>query len=212
MRLNALAATATIAVLALAATACKSSSHASGGPTTASNPPATQTQADSASPETTASTSASPAASAAASSPSASPSAAASTAQAPAGAAINTCSLLSGAQAAALSGRAFGAGTESEIASGQEQCAYPYADGVAMDIIVYEPSSVVSWSALQSVLSNVGPVTPVSGVGDKAMFAGIELDVSTGQYLFAIEAAGGLGDDTGAIAIAKQLVGELASK
>lgn len=81
-----------------------------------------------------------------------------------------------------------------------------------MDIIVYEPSSGVSWSALQSQIGNEGTVMQVSGVGDKAMFAGIDLDVSAGKYLVDIAAAGGLGDDTGAIAIAKVLVPELASK
>jgi hypothetical protein len=215
MRLNTLAAAAIIAVVALGATGCKSSSKASGTPA-ASNPSATETQADSASAQTTASSSATEATSVAAAastgSPSASSSASASSAPAAAGGAINTCSLLSGAQAATLSGRAFGAGTESTLSPGADQCEYPYADGVAMDVIIYEPNSGVNWAALQAQLSGEGTVMPVTGVGDKAMFAAIDLDVATGKYLIDISAAGGDGDDTGAIAIAKQLVGELASK
>ena len=90
---------------------------------------------------------------------------------------------MSGTQAAALSKRAFGAGTESTLAPGQDQCEYPYADGVAMDIIVYEPSSGVTWAALQSQLGGEGTVMPVAGVGDKAMFAALDLDVAAGKYL-----------------------------
>ena len=119
---------------------------------------------------------------------------------------------MSGAQATTLSKRAFGAGTESSLAPGQDQCEYPYADGVAMDIIVYEPGSGVTWDALQSQLSGEGTVTQVPGVGDKAMFAALDLDVATGKYFIDISSAGGDGDDTGAIAIAKVLVPELASK
>ena len=122
------------------------------------------------------------------------------------------CSLMPGTQAATLSGRAFGAGTESVLSPGAYQCEYPYAGGVAMDIIVYAPNSGVNWAALQSQISGEGTVMQVSGVGDKAMFAAIDLDVATGKYLIDISAAGGDGDDTGAIAIAKALVPELASK
>ena len=79
-------------------------------------------------------------------------------------------------------------------------------------MIVYQPTSGVSWDVMSSVLSNVGTVTPVSGVGDKAMFAGVELDIQTGKWLVAIQGADDLGKDAGAIAIGKQLVGALASK
>jgi hypothetical protein len=218
MRLNALAATATIVVLAFGASACKSSSK-SGAPAPASNPPATETQADSDNPNLSASPSASPAASVAASAsastpPSASPSAAASTAPAAAaGGELNACSLLTGAEASSLTGRDYGAGTAATIAPGQDQCTYPYS-GPSIDliVIVYAPTSGVSWSTMQAVLGGAGTITPVSGVGDKAMFSSIELDVQTGKWLFAIQGADDLNKDTGAIAIAKQLVGALASK
>jgi len=62
------------------------------------------------------------------------------------------------------------------------------------------------------VLNGVGNVQQVAGVGDKAMFAGIELDVATGKWIFAIEGADKLGADTGSIAIAKEIVGAPTSK
>jgi hypothetical protein len=220
MRPSALVATATIVVLAFGASACKSSSK-SGAPAPASNPPATETQADSDNPNLSASpsASASPAASVAASAsattpPSASPSATASTAPAAAaGGELNACSLLTGAEASSLTGRGYGAGTAATIAPGQDQCTYPYS-GPSIDlvVIVYAPTSGVSWSTMQAVLGGAGTITPVSGVGDKAMFSSIELDVQTGKWLIAIQGADDLNKDAGAIAIAKQLVGALASK
>jgi hypothetical protein len=210
MRLNTLAIAGT-AVLALTATACKSSSHAAAAaPVT--NAPATQTQADdtsSASPATSAAAAATPA-----SSPSVSPSAAASTAPAAAAAGeIDACSLMTGAQASSLTGRQYGAGTASTIAKGQDMCDYPYSGpSIALDVIVYGPSSGVGWATANAVLSNVGTVTQVSGVGDKAIFAGIELDIQTGKWIIAIQGADKINQDTGAIAIGKVLVAALASK
>jgi hypothetical protein len=212
MRLNTLAATATIAVLAMTATACKSSSHAPAA-APATNAPATQTQADDTSSQSASSSPSS------AASPASSPSASASASSAPAAAAggkLDACSLLTGAQASSLTGRQFGAGATSTIAAGQDQCDYPYQGtdfGVDLIVIVYEPTSGVSWDTMSSVLSGVGTVMQVSGVGDKAMFAGVELDLATGKWLVAIQGADpGVGQDTGAIAIGKELVGALASK
>lgn len=206
--LTAASAIAGIAALALTATGCKSSSHAS-SPAAATNAPATQTQADatqpaSSSPSTATSASASPSASAS------SPSAAAKPA---AGGEINACALLTGAQASSLTGRDYGAGTASTIAPGQDQCTYPYSGpSVALTVIVYQPSSGVSWNVMSSVLSGAGTVTQVPGVGDKAMFGGIELDVATGKWLFSVQGADALNADTGSIAIGKQIVSALASK
>ena len=218
MRLNTLAVTVGIAVLALTATACKSSSHASAALTPASNPPATETQADSDNPNLSASPSASTspsAATSAAASASASTSASASPSTAPpaaAGGEINACSLLTGAQASTLTGHDLDAGTASTLAPGQDQCSYT-GGGYDLMVIVYQPSSGVSWTMMQSVLSGVGTVMQVSGVGDKAMFAGIELDVATGKWLVAIQGADAkVGQDTAAIAVGKELVGALASK
>ena len=220
MRLNTLAVTVGIAVLALTATACKSSSHASAALTPASNPPATETQADSDNPNLSASPSASASPStatsgAASASASNSASASPSTSTAPpaaAGGEINACSLLTGAQASTLTGHDLDAGTASTLAPGQDQCSYT-GGGYDLMVIVYQPSSGVSWNMMQSVLSGVGTVMQVSGVGDKAMFAGIELDVATGKWLVAIQGADAkVGQDTAAIAVGKELVGALASK
>ena len=123
--------------------------------------------------------------------------------------------MLTGAQASSLSGRQYGGGASSTIAAGQDQCDYKYlgADfGVDLIVIVYQPSSGDTWETMNSVLSGVGTVRQVAGVGDKAIFAGVELDVATGKWLVAIQGAGGLNDDAGAIAIGKELVGALASK
>ena len=96
------------------------------------------------------------------------------------------------------------------IAPGQDECDYSNSQSpIDLDVIVYEPSSGVTWSTLQSVLSGTGTVVPVSGVGDKAMFAGVELDFATGKYFVALQGAGG---QATSVAVAKQLVGALASK
>jgi hypothetical protein len=222
MRFNILAATATVVVLAFGATACKSSSHGSGVPTAASNPPATETQADSDNPNLSASPSASTSPSAAtsaaastsaANSPSASASASASTAPAAAaGGEIDACSLLTGAQASSLTGHDLDAGTASTLAPGQDACHYS-GGGYDLRVTVYQPSSGVSWGIMQGALSGAGTVMQVSGVGDKAMFAGIELDVATGKWLVAIQGADAkVGQDASAIAVGKELVGALASK
>lgn len=229
MRPSALVATATIVVLAFGASACKSTSK-SGAPAAASKPPATETQADSdnplvsGAPSTSPSASASPAASAspvasvaasasASTPPSAPPSSASTAPAAAAGRELNACSLMTGAEASSLTGRKYGGGTPATIAPGQDQCTYPYTGpSVDLVVIVYAPTSGVGWSTMQAVLSGVGTVTQVSGVGDKAMFAGVELDVATGKWLVAIQGADDLGKDAGAIAIGKQLVGALASK
>jgi hypothetical protein len=214
MRLHKLAATASIAVLALSATGCKSSSHAS-PPAAATNAPATETQAD-ATESPSASSSPSTATSAAAAASSASPSVSATASAAGAAAAggeINACSLLTGAQASSLTGRAYGAGTPKTIAPGQDSCDYPYSGpSIDLTVIVYEPSSGVSWQMMTSVLGNAGAIQQVSGVGDKAMFSGIELDVATGKWLFSVQGADSLNADTGSIAIGKALVAALASK
>jgi hypothetical protein len=79
-------------------------------------------------------------------------------------------------------------------------------------VIIYEPTSGVGWNTMQAVLSGEGAITQVSGVGDKAMFAGDELDIQTGKWLIAIQGADNLNKDTNAIAIGKALVAALASK
>jgi hypothetical protein len=78
-----------------------------------------------------------------------------------------------------------------------------------MVVIIYQPDSGVSFATLTSIS---GADTSISGLGDKAMSGGIELDVQTGQKIIAIEAAGGVGyggSFSGAIAVAKALIAAL---
>jgi hypothetical protein len=78
-------------------------------------------------------------------------------------------------------------------------------------VIVYQPSSGVTYDMMKGVLDGEGTIADVPGVGDKAMFAGTELDVATGNRVIAVQGADGLGVDTGAIAIAKQIASALSS-
>lgn len=135
----------------------------------------------------------------------------ASTSAGGAGAEINACSLLPAAQASSLGGKQYTAATPSTIASGQDQCEYKGADGSDLTVIVYQPSSGVTFAMLTSVQSGVGTVTNVSGVGDKAIAGYIELDVQTGDRLIAVEGAGGTltGDYSQAVAIAKAIIAAL---
>jgi hypothetical protein len=98
------------------------------------------------------------------------------------------------------------------IATGQDQCTYHASDDSSdLVVIVYQPNSGVSWPMMQSVLSGVGDVKAVSGVGDKAMIGQIELDVQAGQRLVAVQGAGGLltGSYSGAVSVAKIVVSGL---
>lgn len=217
MRPNHLAAVATIAVVAFGATACKSSSHASTpSPTQNLSTTQTQTQTGSASAGSTSTSTPAAASTSPASSSSASPSAPAPAAAG--GGAINACSLLTGAQASSLSGGSFGPGpgVASVLATGIDQCAYAAgptsSTGIGMDLIVYEPSSGLTLASLQPQLNSEGTIMQVSGVGDKAEFAGVDLDVMAGKYVFDVQAAGGTNLTPGVIAMAKEVVGALASK
>ena len=102
------------------------------------------------------------------------------------------------------------------LATGIDQCAYApgptTSTGLGMDLIVYEPSSGLDLSSLQPQLNSEGTIMQVSGVGDKAEFAGVDLDVMAGKYVFDVSAAGGTNLTPGVIAIAKEVVGALASK
>jgi hypothetical protein len=67
-------------------------------------------------------------------------------------------------------------------------------------------------ASLQPQLNSEGTIMQVSGVGDKAEFAGVDLDVMAGKYVFDVQAAGGTKLTPGVIAMAKVVVGALASK
>jgi hypothetical protein len=116
---------------------------------------------------------------------------------------LDVCSLLPTDQASSLVGEALSTGVSSTIATGQDQCQYNSDSSVGLTVIVYQPSSGVSWSVL---LDGSGADQPVSGVGDKAESDGaVELDVQSGDRLIAVQSS----SDAGRIAVAKQLVGAL---
>jgi hypothetical protein len=128
------------------------------------------------------------------------------------GAEINACSLLSAAQASSLAGKQYTAATPSTLATGYDQCDYANTS-FDLTVIVYQPSSGVTFETLTSIQSGAGgTVTNVSGVGDKAIVGSIELDVQTGDRLIAVEGAGGTllpGGYSGAVAIAKAIIAAL---
>lgn len=189
--------TASIALVAVAfaITACSGSST---GATTA--PVAATTSAVSAAPSfpTEAASASAPAATGAASSGSG-------------GAEIDACSLLSASQASSLVGNQYTAATPSTIAPGQDQCDYARADGPDLTVIVYQPSSGVTFEMATSVQSGAGTVTNVSGVGDKAIAGSIELDVAIGDRIIAVEGAGGTltGNYSRAVDVAKAVIAAL---
>ena len=124
----------------------------------------------------------------------------------------DTCSLLSAAQASSLTGQTYSAATPETIATGQDQCTYAAANnGSDLTVIVYQPSSGVTFDTLKSVQTSVGQVTTLSGVGDQAIIGLIELDAQVGTRLIAIEGAGGnlTGDSTKAIAVANAIIAAL---
>jgi hypothetical protein len=184
-----------LVALAFAITACSGSST---GATTA--PVAATTSAVSAAPSspTEAASASAPAATGAASSGSG-------------GAEIDACSLLSASQASSLVGNQYTAATPSTIAPGQDQCDYARADGPDLIVIVYQPSSGVTFEMATSVQSGAGTVTNVSGVGDKAIAGEIELDVQAGDRIIAVEGAGGTltSDYSRAVSVAKAIIAAL---
>ena len=125
---------------------------------------------------------------------------------------LDACSLLSAARASSLVGKTYASAVTKTIATGQDQCTYDTTDNSSsLVVVVYQPSSGVSWQMLKSVLSDTGAVTPVSGVGDRAMVGPIELDVQTGEQLVAIQGAGGTvtGNYSKVVEVAKSVVAGL---
>ena len=162
---------------------------------------------------TTAAAPASGAAAAAASSPSASsqPAASSGSSSSSSGggssADLNACSLLTPAKATALTGKRFSGAKPQTIATGQDACTYKYTGpNIDMTVIVYQPTSGVSWDALTGQLSSGGSLQQVSGVGDKAMANSIQLDAQAGDRFIAVT---GAGDDSAAGAVAKAVIAAL---
>ena len=124
---------------------------------------------------------------------------------------FDACTLLPAARASTLTKSQFTGARSSMIAAGQDQCDYPRAGSTGLTVIVYQPSSGVTWAMLNNVLETTGNTKSVAGLGDKAEVGAIELDVQTGTHFVAVQGAGGLlsGDYSGAVAVAKALVASL---
>ena len=124
---------------------------------------------------------------------------------------FDACTLLPAARASTLTKSQFTGARSSMIAAGQDQCDYPRAGSTGLTVMVYQPSSGVTWAMLNNVLETTGNTKSVAGLGDKAEVGAIELDVQTGTHFVAVQGAGGLlsGDYSGAVAVAKALVASL---
>ena len=66
-----------------------------------------------------------------------------------------------------------------------------------------------TWSTASGVLSSLGSTTSVSGVGDKAILGGEQLDVQAGARIIAIEGDAVSTNSSGAEALAKKLISAL---
>ena len=125
---------------------------------------------------------------------------------------IDACKLLSAAQAGSLDGKTYTSAQSQTIAPGQDQCTYSATDDdSSLVIIVYQSDSGVTWATMSSVLSGTGTVANVSGVGDKAMVGAIELDAQAGSLLVAVQGAGGTldGGTDKAAAVTKAVIAAL---
>jgi hypothetical protein len=122
---------------------------------------------------------------------------------------VDTCSLMTAAQASTLVGKHYDAAATQTPATGIDQCTYNAANnGLDLVVIVYQPDSGVTFAMLSSVQAGAGHVTQLSGVGDKAIAGPIEIDAQSGNHLIAVEGAGGtlIGTNTHAIAVAHAII------
>jgi hypothetical protein len=173
MQVRALSTAAAIVLVALASAACNPATKSKATPAVTVLP-ATETQADEASPTASPSASAASASSApavASASPAASSSSPAAT-PAPAaggGSTVDVCSLLTPAQASSINGVTYGTATAQRIA-GIDTCDYKNTGRHANVIDIQDLNTqVISQSDCYSDLLNAeGPGTTVSGVGDDA--------------------------------------------
>lgn len=124
---------------------------------------------------------------------------------------VDACTLLTSAKASTLTGAHFTSTKSSTIAVGQDQCDYQGSPVLGLTVIVYQPTSGVTWTMLDSVLTSVGKTKTVTGVGDRSVVGSIELDAQAGTHLIAVQGAGGLltGKYSGAVAVAKAVIAGL---
>jgi hypothetical protein len=181
MRVPALAATASLLLVAVSAAACSSG---------------------------TTPTAASPASPAAASTPSTG----GGTPGAGATAQVDVCKLLTAAHASAIVGVHY-----ASVHSSSNMCSYtPTNAPIGMFVIIFQGTQgagVAAWKSELSTLQEDGGATPetISGVGDRAAAAGIELGVQAGDRIIDVHGGDPSGDGkfTKSVAIAKAIIDAL---
>ncbi|HEY5201166.1 MAG TPA: hypothetical protein VIJ31_09675 [Acidothermaceae bacterium] len=186
--LSTAAAILVVGVVALASAACNPATKSKATPSVTVLP-ATETQADAASPTSSPSASAAGASTAssapAVASASTAASSAASTAPAPAaggGSTVDVCSLLTPAQASSINGVTYGAATPQHFEAGLDVCDYKN-NGSPDPIDIQDlTTQVTSLSGCYTQLrQSNGPGVKVSGVGDDAFGYEIGIDVKVGN-------------------------------
>ena len=96
------------------------------------------------------------------------------------------------------------------LGSGKDNCTYATtASSFALIVEVYQANSGTNWTTMEGVLSSLGPVKTVSGVGDKAAIGSQQLDVQAGSRFIAISGDSVGTNPSGAEALAKTFVSAL---
>ena len=123
---------------------------------------------------------------------------------------VDVCSLLTAAQASAIVGVHYASATSSP-----NMCNYmPTNAPVGMFIIISQGAGDAAWKAELSTLQSDGGTTPktISGVGDRAAGAGIELAVQAGDRIIDVHGGdpnSGTGVFTKSVAVAKAIISAL---
>jgi hypothetical protein len=119
----------------------------------------------------------------------------------------NVCTMVSASTASSAMGVTFTGSKSSSLGAGEDGCTYASSGSpAALIVTVYQSSSGMTWTTMQGVLSSLGAVKSVSGVGDKATLGGSQLNVQAGTRIIAIEGASVGTNPSGAESLAKKLV------
>jgi hypothetical protein len=104
---------------------------------------------------------------------------------------VNACSFLTPAQVSSMTATKYTSAKSSRPATGQDFCTYKNTGSTGnlgdLIVIIYQADSGVSFGTL---IGTTGADKNVSGVGDKARAGDIELDVLTGDKILAVQNAG----------------------
>ena len=119
----------------------------------------------------------------------------------------NVCNLVGASTASSAMGVSFTSSKTSSFGSGEDACTYAASGSpAALIVTVYQPKSGMTWTTMQGVLASLGPVKSVSGVGDDAALAKLQLSVQAGSRVIAIEGNSVGTNPSGAEALAKEFV------